>query len=135
MNTALATERQEQNTQQENTQPNRNERWFQPSVDILETPTGYVMYVNLPGATQESLDLQYEHGVLSLHAAVAPRQSEDQKFLLREFGVGDFHRTFRLGESIDASNISAQLANGVLKLDLPKTTAALPRKIEVKCGE
>ena len=104
-------------------------------MDIQESPTGYVMYVNLPGATQESLDVQYEHGVLSLHAAVAPRQPEDQKFLLREFGVGDFHRTFRLGESIDASKISAQLANGVLKLDLPKTTAALPRKIEVKCGE
>lgn len=135
MNTALATERQNQTATERPVQSDRERRWFRPSVDILETPTGYVIHANVPGATSDSVDIEYDQGVLSLHARVAPRQAEDQEFLLREFGVADFHRTFRLGNSIDAAGITAQLESGVLKLELPKTTAALPRKIEVKCSE
>jgi HSP20 family protein len=50
---------------------------------------------------------------------------------LEEYGVGDFLRTFRVGEQIDASRISAEYSNGVLKLRLPKAEAVRPRKIKV----
>ncbi len=53
-------------------------------------------------------------------------------YLLREYGVGDFYRTFRVSEQIDASRIEAEYADGVLKLHLPKVEAVKPRKITVK---
>jgi HSP20 family molecular chaperone IbpA len=52
--------------------------------------------------------------------------------LLHEYGVGDFYRTFRVSQQVDASRITAEYENGVLTLHLPKAEAARPRKIEVQ---
>jgi HSP20 family protein len=52
--------------------------------------------------------------------------------LLREYGIGDYRRTFRVSEQIDASRISAQYRHGVLTLRLPKAERARPRKIKVE---
>jgi HSP20 family protein len=46
--------------------------------------------------------------------------------------VGGYYRTFQVSESVDASKISAEYADGVLKLHLPKSEAVKPRKISVK---
>ena len=52
--------------------------------------------------------------------------------LRQEYQLGDFYRSFRIGESIDAAKIHAELNNGVLTVHLPKSVAAQPRRIEVK---
>jgi HSP20 family protein len=49
-------------------------------------------------------------------------------------GVGDYHRSFTIGEAIDAEKISAEMHNGVLTLHLPKSEKVKPRRIEVKAG-
>ena len=53
------------------------------------------------------------------------------EFLLHEYGVGDYYRTFQVSEAIDAGKISADYADGVLTLHLPKAEALKPRKIAV----
>ena len=52
--------------------------------------------------------------------------------LLNEYEVGDFFRAFQIGETIDASKISAEFKNGVLTVRLPKVEAVKPRKIAVR---
>ena len=59
------------------------------------------------------------------------RQEAQGPYLRQEYGVGDFYRTFRVSEQIDASRISAQYAAGGLTLHLPKVEAVKPRKIKV----
>jgi HSP20 family protein len=107
-------------------------RVYVPHVDIIEKDGDVELFVNLPGATSESIDIQYEDGQLTIEAAVAERQPAGTKYLLREYGVGNFRRSFRLANTFDASRIEASFKNGVLTLKLPKSEEAKPRKIEVK---
>lgn len=129
-----AIQKQERN---EITRPERtySQRHYVPNVDIIERPEELLLLVDLPGVTSEDIDVDYERGELRLEAHVKPRQAPDTRYLLREYGVGPFARTFQVGEGIDAAKIHAEMADGVLTLHLPKAEEARPRKIKVKAAK
>lgn len=104
---------------------------FQPYVDIHETPEALVVRADMPGSSAGDIDIQFENGMLSIHGRVAPRQPAGTTYLLEEYAVGDFHRTFEVGESVDSGSIAAEYAHGVLTLRLPKAAASRPRRISV----
>jgi HSP20 family protein len=109
----------------------RSGRYYRPNVDILEQADELIVLADMPGASGDAIDVNFEDGNLTIHAKVDPRQDESTEYLVREYGVGDFFRTFRISEAIDASKITAQYADGVLTLHLPKAEEAKPRKIAV----
>jgi HSP20 family protein len=105
---------------------------YTPPVDIVEQKNGLTLLADMPGVDPGDIDIQYENGVLTLHGRVEPREPQNARHLVREYGTGDYCRTFALGEGIDADKIVAEYKDGVLKLHLPKSEALKPRKIEVK---
>ena len=105
---------------------------FVPAVNIYETPDEYVVLAEMPGCDPKGIDVQFEGGELSIYGRVAPRQVPQTGWLAREFGIGDFHRTFNVTESIETDKISADYEQGILTLRLPKVEQAKPRKIEVR---
>ena len=104
---------------------------YRPDVDIVEQGDELLVLANMPGAKSDAIDVNFEDGTLEIHAAVTPRQDDGQTCLLQEYGIGDYYRSFQVSEAIDAGKISAQYADGVLTLRLPKTEAVKPRKIAV----
>lgn len=106
-------------------------RSFVPNVDIVEMGGDIELRVDLPGASPEQVSIQFEDGTLSIEASVTDRQPTGTKYLVREYGVGDFRRQFRVANTIDASRIDASLRNGVLVVRLPKAEEAKPRRIAV----
>jgi HSP20 family molecular chaperone IbpA len=106
---------------------------YSPRFDIWENDDEMILYGDLPGVMPEDLDVRFEKPVLTIHGKVSPRHN-DIKFLHCEYGVGDFHRTFTIGEAINTERISAELKNGVVTVHLPKSEKVKPRRIEVKCG-
>lgn len=114
------------------TEHTRSGRAYRPNVDILEQTDELLVLADVPGAKGDEIDVKFEDGTLSIHAQVEPRQEGDNPFLLREYGVGDYYRTFRVSEAVDASKITADYADGVLTVHLPKAEAVKPRKISVK---
>ena len=120
----------------ETTVPRRTERTFgppifSPNVDLLENAEELTLLADMPGVTPDGIDIQYEQGELRIRGRVAPR-TEQPNFLLNEYGVGDFYRVFQLGEGVDNERITAEIANGVLTVHLPKVERMKPRKIAVK---
>jgi HSP20 family molecular chaperone IbpA len=106
---------------------------YVPRFDIWENDDEMILYGDLPGVMPEGLDVRFENPVLTIHGKVSPRHS-DIKFLHGEYGIGDFHRTFTIGEAIDTERISAELKNGVVTVHLPKSERVKPRRIEVNCS-
>ena len=106
---------------------------FTPRVDIVETESELTVYADLPGVRPEDVDLRYEQGELVLHGRARPRH-EGANFLLGEYEVGDFYRSFAIHETLDGSKVEAEFKNGVLIVHLPKMEAARPRQINVRGG-
>jgi HSP20 family molecular chaperone IbpA len=105
---------------------------YRPHVDIVERDDELLVLADMPGTAGDLIDIDFEGGELTIHARVPPRQPAGGEYLLREYGVGDYLRTFRVSEKIDAGKISAEYADGVLTLHLPKAEALRPRKISVR---
>ncbi len=123
-----AREKQEVTTPAEQTQPGLV---FTPAVDIFETETSLTLLADMPGVKSEDVVIDLRDDVLTITGDVKPFEGNDEKDVLVEFEVGRFHRQFSLSEAIDQSAIDAKLADGVLRLSLPKAKKAVPRKIEV----
>jgi len=105
---------------------------YRPAVDIIERDHELLVLADMPGVPRDRIDVNFENGVLTIHGRVEARQAEGLPFLLREYGIGDFFRTFQVGERIDADRIAAQYSDGVLALHLRKVEAAKPRKIQIQ---
>ena len=123
-----AREKQEVTASAEQTQPGLV---FTPAVDIFETETALTLLADMPGVKSEDVVIDLRDDVLTITGDVKPFEGEDEKDVLVEFEVGRFHRQFSLSEAINQSAIDAKLADGVLRLTLPKAEKAVPRKIEV----
>lgn len=112
----------------------RNGVCYRPNVDIVERTDELTVLADVPGTRSSDVDVKFEEGMLSIFARVQPRRDETTRLLVEEYGVGDYYRTFRISEAIDASKISAEYADGVLTLHLPKAEASKPRKIAVQAS-
>ncbi len=110
----------------------RSGQYYRPGVDIVEDAHELRILADMPGVSAESVDIDFQDGTLTIHGSVPNRRGESVKYLLEEYGIGDFYRVFQVGESIDATRIAAEYADGVLTVHLPKVESVKPRKISVK---
>ena len=106
---------------------------FRPDVDILEEPDAFVIHADMPGASEETVDVQLEKGLLTLQARLAATPP-GTRALHAEYRDGGYYREFRLSEEIDAAAVSARMKDGVLELRLPKSVARKPRRISVQAA-
>ena len=79
-----------------------------PKADIFETETSFGVLLDLPGVSQEEIEISLDNGVLTVGAQ--PEASE----------VTPYYRRFRLSSSVDVAAVQAKLQHGVLELILPK---------------
>jgi HSP20 family molecular chaperone IbpA len=103
-----------------------------PLIDIHEGPDGLILEADLPGVTEDRLNVHLEDNVLVLQARVASPFPEGARVLHEEYRVSDFYRSFILSDEVERSRISAELKHGVLRLVLPKAERARTRRIEIK---
>ena len=100
-------------------------------MDVFETPDRYVVMVELPGLTQDDVQLQHHEGRLTISGTRRERELPCEQFHRIERGHGNFSRTFQLPMPIDAEHISADLRDGVLTVTCSKTSDASVRRIQI----
>jgi HSP20 family protein len=124
---------QEKKAVQPDGETTKSDTYFAPHVDIFETDQDVVVLADVPGATPDGIDLSLEDNILTIQAQ---RQTikPPGRLILEEYETGHYLRRFTVAETIDQEKIEASLANGVLRVRLPKVGPAQPKKIEVKIG-
>ncbi len=105
---------------------------LRPATDIVEGKDGVTLYVDLPGVSKESLDIDVDQNVLTIKGGINLHTPEELEPTYMDVHSGVFERRFTLGEQLNSEGIQAELKQGELKLFIPKSEQHKPRKIEVK---
>lgn len=110
----------------------RQERALLPPVDVVEDSTGITLHADLPGVPRDQLHLRVEGDQLTVEAELRLPVPEGMTAGHAEVTLSRYRRTFTLSKELDADKVSAELAQGVLRVRIPKAAHAQPRKIEVQ---
>jgi HSP20 family protein len=112
-----------------------NARTYAPDVDVRSSGDRVLFSFDVPGVKREDLDITLENGVLTVKGSrkFEPTGPKEQLLLGRSYGT--FTRAFSLPEHLDEEKLSANLADGVLTIEIPKMQKAQPRRIAINAGE
>jgi HSP20 family protein len=107
-------------------------RPWSPAVDILETENELIFKIDAAGVNLKDIDIQLENGTLTLKGERKFEKDDKVKGYHRiERSYGAFARSFTLPDTVNAENVHADYAQGVLTVTLPKQERAKPRAIKV----
>jgi HSP20 family protein len=111
---------------------------FVPAADVVVTDDDVTVFMDVPGLRAGDLDIELVDDVLTVtgeRALPAGTQGEQAGAWQRiERGFGRFQRVLRVPRGLDAEQITAEMADGVLTLHIPKPEAQRPRRIEIATG-
>lgn len=120
-----------------------NEQWMKtadflkPQVDIKESKSGYTISVEVPGVEEKDLSVQLQEDTLTISGEKKQETVSDKdKYHTVERSYGSFRRVLCLPDNADREHIKASFKDGVLKLEIAKSTETeeKTRKIEVNKG-
>ena len=113
----------------------RDEQIYVPATDIHEKEDAILVRCDMPGVSEDRLEVTLEHYELTISGRQepVPLGEECNPFSI-EYGTGTFKRVFKIPQQIDRDRIKAHLRNGVLDIELPKAEQAKPRRIEIMAG-
>ena len=94
----------------------------------------FVIELDLPGVGKDTIDLDVERNVITVHAERAARDG-DHEVLASERPTGEFSRQLVLGDDLDLEHIEASYDAGVLRLVIPVAAKAQPRRIPIHRGQ
>ena len=104
-------------------------------MDAYRQGDSFYVHFDLPGIDADSISLTVEQNVLTVRAERVPVKADGAELIVAERPYGTFTRQVFLGETLDAENITADYAAGVLTLTIPVREQAKPRSIQVTSND
>ncbi len=100
-------------------------------LNVRADEEAYVITAAVPGLKPEDLKIEVLEDVVTLRGQIPDTEAHDG-YLLRELSAGEFERSLRLPDPLDASKAEASVENGLLTLRIPKADEARPKTIKVQ---
>ncbi len=108
--------------------------WLPAAEGRFEDGT-YVIQFALPGVDSKDVEVSLKDNVLTVKGErKADHDTADKDYFVREVAYGAFQRNFALPEGVDAAQVEAKYAKGMLEVRVPAPQAATARTIEVKAA-
>jgi HSP20 family protein len=97
--------------------------WLSPRIDVSETDDAVQVTAELPGVTEDHLELSIVDDVLTIKGekiAEEEKEVKEKNYRVVERSYGSFHRSVRLPFRADPESATASFKDGVLKVIVPK---------------
>nr|MDT0667077.1 Hsp20/alpha crystallin family protein [Micromonospora sp. DSM 115978] len=104
-------------------------------IDAYREGDEFLVHLDLPGVSPESIDLDVERNVLTVTAQRRSAAGQGAQMVVAERPAGTFSRQLFLGDTLDTERIDARYEAGVLTLRIPVAEQAKPRKIAISGGD
>lgn len=101
-----------------------------PLTNVYEKEDSIIVKAVVPGMTAEDISLEVVDNNLIIKAA-AKSDDVSGRYLRRERASGSFRKTVKLPYQLDRDKMTAKLNDGILTVELSKSEAAKPKKIEI----
>jgi HSP20 family protein len=109
-------------------------RWM-PAMDLVETDDHFVLRADLPGLSEEDVNIEVEDRVLTISGErKAEHEVSKEGYHRVERAFGSFSRALTLPEGVDADAVAATFDRGVLEVRIPKPEQRKPRKVTIGVG-
>ncbi len=109
-------------------------RWL-PPMDLVESSDQYVLRADLPGLSDEEVNIVLEDNVLSISGErTAQHESKEEGYYRLERAFGSFSRSLTLPAGIDPDQIDAHCDRGVLEIRIAKPEQKKPKTVQINLG-
>jgi HSP20 family protein len=109
-------------------------RWI-PAMDLLETEDHLVLRGDLPGMTEDDVNIEIKDNVLTVSGErKAEHEDKGEGYHRVERSFGSFSRSLTLPAGVDAGQVEAHFDNGVLEVRIPKPAEAKPTRVQIGKG-
>ena len=109
-------------------------RWI-PAMDLVETEDHLVLRGDLPGMTEDDVDIEIKDNVLTVSGERrAEHEDKGEGYHRVERAFGGFSRSLSLPHGIDPEKVEAHFENGVLEVRIPKPAEAKPTRVQIGKG-
>jgi HSP20 family protein len=106
-------------------------RWM-PAMDLLETEDHFVLRADLPGLTEDDVNIELEDTTLTISGQRKAEHEERKEGAYRvERAFGSFSRSLTLPQGVDPEAVTANFEHGVLEVHVPKPEQRKPRRIAI----
>jgi len=101
--------------------------------ELIDKGDNLLFKIEIPGATKDKIKLSLHNNSLTVSGErKVPEISENRSWVRNERMFGSFSRTFQIPSDIDASKVSAEFKDGILKVNLHKSEKVKPKEITIK---
>src|SRR5437588_10453119 len=109
-------------------------RWI-PAMDLVETDDDFVLRADLPGLSEQDVNIELQDNVLTVSGGRKAEHEERKEGYYRvERASGSFSRSLTLPEGVDPEAVKASFDRGVLEVRIAKPEARKPRKVAISVG-
>ncbi len=113
----------------------RKEGLRAPALDMRDLGDRYLIEAEIPGIKKDDIEIELRDDSMVIQAETTEETEEEgEDYLRRERGYRSFYRRLPLPEEVEQDEVTAELDQGILTIDLPKkeTEVKEGKKIDIK---
>jgi HSP20 family protein len=109
---------------------------YSPAFDVKESKESFIFKADVAGVKEQDLEVTATGNRLTISGKrETEKEEKDDTYYACERTYGTFSRSFTLPEQADTAHIKAELKQGELTVVVPKSAAAVAKRIPVASGE